>query len=57
MRMYLDVLDLLLDRGGEAQLSVGLPCEGHHEVVDIATRSHHNKFIWPKAQHQHIGPK
>lgn len=44
-RNYLDILDLLFDCGGEPQLRVGLSCQRHHQVVEVAARSHRNKFI------------
>ena len=42
---YLDVLDLLFDSGCESQFGVGLSCQWHHEVVEVAAGSHGNKII------------
>jgi hypothetical protein len=44
--VYLDVVDLLFDGGGEPQFCVGLACEGHHEVVEVGAGSHCNKIIY-----------
>lgn len=38
--VYLDVVDLLFDGCGEAQLRVGFARKGHHQIVEVGSRTH-----------------